>query len=71
MPLPSLTDREIVLLYREWSESTYAASFYMLPKNGTLLPDFLAWVEKELSLYEFEDYEKDLIKRWRKAEGVA
>ena len=64
-----LTDREIVLLYREWSESCYAASFLMLPGDGSLPNAFLDWLQVKLELERpWFDYEQDLINRWRRAE---
>lgn len=62
-----MTDREIVLLYREFSESCYAASFMMLPGDGSLSNRLLDWLKLELKRPWF-DYEQDLINRWRKAE---
>ena len=47
-----LTDREIVLLYREWSEEFYAAS-WMAPSQGTT-QHFIEWLQRQPSLDEGE-----------------
>ena len=65
--LPKLTDREVVLLYREWSEGVFAAGFMSLPRDGRLPPWFLVWLRKELGRNR-EGYEDDLVRRWRKEE---
>jgi hypothetical protein len=66
-PLPVLTDREVVLLYRQWSEEVFAAGFMSLSGGETLPPLFLIWLKRELSLTP-ESYELELLRRWRKAE---
>ena len=64
--LPKLSDREVVLLYREWSEDNYAAGFMALPNDGALP---LAFVNAVFSAHlTWTPYEQDLINRWRKAE---
>jgi len=65
MPLPKLTDREIVMLYREWSEWNYCADFIRLPKDGSLPQNFLEGTGRD---EPWEPYEQDLINRWRKLE---
>ena len=57
--MKNLTDREIVLLYREWSEECYAASF-MSPEPG--LKQFVKWLKQERP---FEDYELELVRQYR------
>ena len=57
--MKNLTDREIVLLYREWSEECYAASF-MSPEPG--LKQFVKWLAQEAP---FEDHELELVRQYR------
>ena len=57
--MKNLTDREIVLLYRQWSEECYAASF-MSPEPG--LKQFVTWLKQERP---FEDYELELVRQYR------
>lgn len=65
--LPKLTDDELVLLYRQWSEETFAASFRSLHENGSIPALFLNWLLRR-QLRVREPYEEELISRWRKAE---
>ncbi len=58
--MPDLTDRQIVLLYREWSEDFYAASFMSLNAEG--LDRFVEWLEQDEPL---KDYEHELVRQYR------
>ena len=62
--MKNLTDREIVLLYSEWSETFYAASFRTL--SPEILSEFVQWLSdwagEPLPL---EDYELELVRQYR------
>ena len=58
--MKNLTDREIVLLYSQWSEECYAASFWTLDADG--LKRFVVWLKRE---QPFKDYELELVRQYR------
>lgn len=63
----ALTDFEVVEYYRRWSEGTACAGFLGLPKKG-LPTAFLKFLETRTAAPQFEDYEQELIRRFREWE---
>lgn len=59
------TDRELVLLYRQWSEETWAAGFMRASEDT--VREFIQWLKVELEK-PVETYESDMIRLFRTLE---
>jgi len=60
--MAELTDREIVLLYREWSEDIWAAGF--IDATPLHVANFRLWIVDGHT--ELEDYELAMVAEYRK-----
>ena len=62
--LSALTDRHIVDLYSMWSEDFYCASFLILTADDELT-EFIGWLLDGKATPVFENYELELIRKFR------
>lgn len=65
------SDEQIIMLYRVWSEESYAASFMGTGRGGNyydLVKQFRGWLTAGWHQGEREDYETAMLEEYRKQE---
>ena len=66
--MPDYTDSEVIRLYREWSELTWASGFYR--SSPAVVGHFRRWLTQQVSqLHKFKDYELEMLAEFRKQES--
>jgi len=69
MNTTALTDTEVLALYRQWSERTYASGFEA--SSAYIVQQFRAWLCNQVldSQRPFRDYERAMLAEYRRQEA--